>query len=171
MNVDQWDGYEDARQRVLGFIEDAGIDNVAILAGDIHSSWAMEVSMDPYDPEIYDPETSEGALAVEFVAPSVTSRALENPDTAILAEEALMAIQPHLHYVDLLHRGYVLLNVTSNQMQAEWHYTPSVTYRTAQEIFGQAQRTLSGTSRLEQVDEPSRPKRHAPPLAPSDGLT
>jgi alkaline phosphatase D len=157
MNVDQWDGYEDARQRVLGFIEDEGVDNVVILAGDIHSSWAMEVSKDPYDPEVYDPKTSAGALAVEFVTPGVTSKALEDPELASIAEEAVMAVQPHLRYVDLLRRGYILLDVTPERVQSEWHYTPTITEVSSEDVFGQAQRVRSGSPSLEQVDEPSQP--------------
>src|SRR5690606_2258070 len=43
INIDQWDGYDAARERLLGFVEDNGIDDVVVLTGDIHTSWASDV--------------------------------------------------------------------------------------------------------------------------------
>jgi alkaline phosphatase D len=126
----------------------------------------MEVSKDPYDPEVYDPKTSAGALAVEFVTPGVTSKALEDPELASIAEEAVMAVQPHLRYVDLLRRGYILLDVTPERVQSEWHYTPTITEVSSEDVFGQAQRVRSGSPSLEQVDEPSQPNPRGAEPAP-----
>ena len=51
------------------------MDNVVVLTGDIHTSWAIDLSTNPYDDETYDPDSGAGALAVEFVTPAVTSGA------------------------------------------------------------------------------------------------
>ncbi|MEE4298791.1 MAG: alkaline phosphatase D family protein, partial [Pseudomonadales bacterium] len=69
LNTDQWDGYAPARARVLGHLAANGIDDVAVLTGDIHSSWAMDLAPDPFGGG-YDPATGRGSLAVEFVTPS-----------------------------------------------------------------------------------------------------
>ncbi|MGH9575890.1 MAG: alkaline phosphatase D family protein, partial [Terriglobales bacterium] len=41
-NVDGWDGYPAARQRVLDTLERGRIRDVVILSGDVHSSWALD---------------------------------------------------------------------------------------------------------------------------------
>ncbi|MBK6279208.1 MAG: alkaline phosphatase D family protein [Gammaproteobacteria bacterium] len=46
-NPDQWDGYPQARRRILEHLGRAGIDNVVFLTRDIHSSWALDVAPDP----------------------------------------------------------------------------------------------------------------------------
>jgi alkaline phosphatase D len=165
-NVDQWDGYPVARQTILDHIEDGNIDNVVVLTGDIHSSWGMEISRTPYLASVYDPETSRGSLAVEFVTPAVTSPALAQIDVAAKSEEGLYRTQPHLRYVDLYHRGYLLLDITAERTQAEWYFVPTVSQRTDQERLDQVLQTKSGSNRLEAAEAPSVPKLDAPLLAP-----
>ena len=68
--------------------------------------------------------------------------------------------------MDLFHRGYILLDVDAQRMQAEWYFTPSVRRQTSRELFGHALQTASGASRLQEVDQPSQPKPEAPLPAP-----
>jgi alkaline phosphatase D len=165
-NLDQWDGYAASRMAVLDHIEQRSIDNVVVLTGDIHSSWGLDISKDPYVPAVYDPETGEGSLAVEFVAPGVTSPALEDADLAAISEAALYATQPHLKYVELNHRGYLLLDITAEQTQAEWYFTPTVTRRTSREISGGTLLTKAGSNHLETSDRITSPRTSAPSPAP-----
>ena len=72
-NPDQWDGYPQARRRILEHLHRAGIGNVVVLTGDIHSSWALDVAPDPYDRARYDGQSGRGAQAVEFVPPGIAS--------------------------------------------------------------------------------------------------
>jgi alkaline phosphatase D len=39
VNLDQWDGYAAARQRLLGLLATGRVANPVVLAGDIHSTW------------------------------------------------------------------------------------------------------------------------------------
>ena len=39
LNVDQWDGYQPARDWVFRGIQETGTQNLVVLTGDIHSSW------------------------------------------------------------------------------------------------------------------------------------
>ena len=71
LNTDQWDGYPHARTRLLNVLEEGRIDNVAVLTGDIHSSWALDVARDPRRGP-HSASTGKGSLAVESVTPSVT---------------------------------------------------------------------------------------------------
>ena len=68
-NLDQWHGYPESRRRFLDFLRTAGASNVVVLTGDIHSSWANELVVDPGDPAQYDPATGRGAVAVEHGGP------------------------------------------------------------------------------------------------------
>lgn len=37
------------------------VNNMAVLTGDIHSSWAMDVATDPFNPAVYDPAAGRRA--------------------------------------------------------------------------------------------------------------
>ncbi|MFZ1831861.1 MAG: alkaline phosphatase D family protein, partial [Pseudomonadales bacterium] len=125
-NPDQWDGYPQARERVLAHIVQAGIRDVVILTGDIHSSWALDVVPDPYDPEAYDGSTGEGALAVEFVTSGVSSEPLgaylrqRDPQRLKKVIDGI-SNQPHLRYSDLESRGFMTLDVRRDVVEARWH--------------------------------------------------
>ena len=88
--LDIWDGYPTERTQILDYIRDNSIDNVVILTGDFHSSFAFDVADHPIDIDLqedpvfgmipfhnpnenYNQETGAGAVAVEFATPSVTS--------------------------------------------------------------------------------------------------
>ncbi|KAL6757072.1 alkaline phosphatase [Haematococcus lacustris] len=85
INTDGWDGYAAERERILDTIEQHAIDNVVVLTGDVHSSFAMDVPREQfkaYEPETgagYDPATGRGSLAVEMVCNSVTSLSANGP--------------------------------------------------------------------------------------------
>ena len=85
---------------------------------------------------------------------------------AVLSEEALYATQPHLQYVELLHRGYLLLDITAERTQAEWHFTPTVSQTTSNEVLGEMLRTDAGSSHLESTDQRSSPRQDMPLPAP-----
>lgn len=88
--LDIWDGYPAERQQVVDFIGGNEIDNVVLLTGDFHSSFAFDVAQPPVDlqfntvpgvgtlpfylpTENYNPETGAGSVAVEFATPSINS--------------------------------------------------------------------------------------------------
>lgn len=125
-NTDQWDGYAASRAAVLDFFERQAIDNVVILTGDIHSSWALDVSPNPFDPGAYDAASGRGSRAVELVAPAVTSPGVEDPAQAAALGAALRATHPHLKYVDLHRRGYLTLDVSHERIVAEWHHVRTI---------------------------------------------
>jgi alkaline phosphatase D len=65
-NMDQWDGYVAARNRLIGFLDRARVRNPITITGDIHSSWVHDLKTDFSD------ETSE-TVGTEFVGTSITS--------------------------------------------------------------------------------------------------
>ena len=153
--LDIWDGYPAERNEMIGFLRAGDIDNVVLLTGSFHSSVAYEVvdtpavvsftsvqgfdSIPRYAPAPgYDPATGAGAVAVEFITPSITSA---NFDETVgdgpakqLDEQINQPIRPlpgldlgnpnpHMKYVDLLNHGYYLLDVTPARVQADYYYS------------------------------------------------
>jgi alkaline phosphatase D len=75
---DSWDGYADERARILGELEQRGIDNVVFLTGDAHVFMASHLAADF---ENYD--ANRKPAGVEFVGGSVTSPGPDFPEQEI----------------------------------------------------------------------------------------
>lgn len=123
-NTDLWDGYPAARSRVLDQLAADRIADVAILSGDIHSSWAFDVPPDPWHG--YDAATGSGSRAVELVTPAISSPPLFADPRIRAAAGQIRALLPHLKFLDGERHGYVLLDATSTRLLAEWHAVGSV---------------------------------------------
>ncbi|MCZ6465339.1 MAG: alkaline phosphatase D family protein [Proteobacteria bacterium] len=161
VNPDQWDGYPASRSRVLDLLEGRGnagggaIDDVVILTGDIHSSWALDVPRDPFDPRRYDPATGRGSRAVEFVTPAAAAAPLGAFERVRKSLDQVEHTHPHVRFMDLDERGYVLLDLDAERAQAEWYFVDTVEERRAGERFGGAFAARRGEGRLTEVREPS----------------
>ena len=164
LNTDQWDGYPASRQRFFETLRDAQVNDVVVLTGDIHTSWAMDVSENPYDTAVYDPVTGRGSVAVEFVTPSVTSSALDAVNPALL--DILLENNPHMHWVDLENKGYVLVDVTPERVQGAWFFVSTVGSRDHDESFVRAYSTQAGANHLVEDAEAAPEIADAPELAP-----
>lgn len=145
-NTDVWDGYPAARARLMDYLTRDRISNVAILTGDIHSSWAMDVPRSPF--RGYTPATGAGSLAVEFVTPAVSSPPLFAGAGMRERSTLLRLAAPHLKYLDGENRGYVLLDVDAKRIQADWYFVPTVDTRTAEETKARTFVCERGSSRL-----------------------
>ncbi len=167
LNYDQWDGYEVSRRNLLGRLEAMALNNAVVLTGDIHSSWAMDVAMDPGNSFAYNQFTGEGSLAVEFVTPAVTSPAAPTKVLSDLAAAALIPLNRHLKWVDLYHRGYMVLDVTPERCKADWFHLETVSEPSNQEHFARSYMTKDGGNHVERANAPSAPKLNAPALAPA----
>ena len=170
LNSDQWDGYQPARNRIYDIIGSGRggqpIDNVVVLTGDIHSSWAADLTQDPNNPVVaaggYDPVTGAGSKAVEFVGTSVTSPGVDDPNGAVAG--FLRSVNPHFKYIDLNRRGYMLLDVTQQRTVCEWWYVDSIVSPSNIQSFGRAFEVRAGTNRLVPSSQ-TTPRTDAPPLA------
>ncbi|MES2800739.1 MAG: alkaline phosphatase D family protein [Bacteroidota bacterium] len=109
INTDAWDGYPITRQAVYDHILGNGIQNFAVLTGDIHTSWAFDL------------KSGSNKVGVEFVTPSITS-----PGSPINAGAVLQIENAHLKYVELTKHGFIMLNVTKDQLQADWYYIETI---------------------------------------------
>ncbi len=163
-NADSWDGYRVARDRVFDMIEEQKLDSVAVLTGDVHSSWAFDLPRRPFDN--YDPGTGRGSLAVEFAGTSVTSYSTlgTGPD----GENQLRGIlksRPHLHYVDGRYRGYFVVDLTRERLQADYFAMKTVLDRTPEERFAKGLAAPAGQMHLTEQASPA-PAQSAPDPAP-----
>jgi alkaline phosphatase D len=172
-NSDAWDGYQPARDRIYDVLKGTGgqtpVNNVVVLTGDIHSSWAADLTQDPNNGNVatggYNAGTGEGSRAVEFVGTSVSSPGVDDPATAAGTIAALAPANPHFKYINLNRRGYMLLDVTPARAVAEWWYVDTVASPSAVETFAVAYQTLFGSNRLQAATQ-TTPVVNPPALAP-----
>lgn len=170
LNTDQWDGYPAQRSRLFGFLADnpgGERDDVLVLTGDIHSSWANDLTPTPTDGAAYDPATGAGSLAVEFVCPGITSPGL-GPGAERLLRPRLPTEAPHIKYLDLARRGYIVLDLDATRAQAAWFHVADVTSIAGSEVtFSAAWETATGTNHLVESAAPADPRPGAPAPAPA----
>ncbi len=104
-NLDQWDGYVAARNRILGFLDQRRPSNPIVLTGDIHSSWVHDLKTDFADP-------ASRTVGTEFVGTSISS---DFPARFIPPVTAALPDNPHTKFFDGALRGYVRCDVTPEQ--------------------------------------------------------
>jgi alkaline phosphatase D len=162
INPDQWDGYRAERARVFDLLESLQVPNPVVLTGDIHTSWCMDLSRDPANPLVYNPINGSGSLGVEFVCTSITSPGLDalNDFTPLLR-----LVNPHMKYVDLARKGYLLLDISPERLVGEHWYVDAIDRSDVTESLGTAYAVDAGTRCLRPAEQTeSRPQ--APPPAP-----
>jgi alkaline phosphatase D len=172
LNTDQWDGYNPARNRVFDVIKGAAtgkpVNNVVVLTGDIHSSWAADLAQDPGNTNLatggYSASTGQGSSAVEFVGTSVSSPGVDTDTNGGIAG-ALRSINPHFKYINLHKRGYMLLDVTPQRVVCEFWHVDTVASPSNVQTFAAAFEVQAGTNRLAPSAQ-TTPRANAPLLAP-----
>lgn len=163
-NADSWDGYRASRDRVLDMVSQSKIDSFAVLTGDVHSSWVYDLPRRPYDG--YDPATGRGSLGLEFAVTSVTSHsALGSGPEGAQQLAGLRERMPHLHYVDGRYRGYYILDLTRERLQADYFAMKTVLDRTPEERFVKGFAAPAGQMHLTEQATPA-PAQTAPAPAP-----
>lgn len=164
VNMDQWDGYVAERNRLRDFIRTIGLNNLVVLTGDIHTSWAMELYENP---SLLIGGGFEKPFGVELVTPSVTSPGF--PDgVAEIVSAAVPLANPHIRYNELKSKGFVLVDVTPERLVAEWRYAQSITDESLIGVEAQTKRrqfqVLSGTNKLISTAVGPRPLAPTQPI-------
>jgi len=108
---DGWDAFPDARERLLAAIGQPRVQDVVLLGGDVHRHVAANLRLLPKD-------RSSPIVASEIVTSSLSSKGLSE----FLTQWMRMS-NPDLLHLRSDQRGYVLLDVTSAQMVAEFRAT------------------------------------------------
>jgi len=164
-NLDQWDGYIPARQRLYDAVRTNNVDNLVVLTGDIHTSWANELTENPWNPAGYDPATGRGVLGVEFVCPAVSSPGIVNPVEAAQTAAFVRSVSPHMKYAELNKRGYVLLDIDRERVQGEFWHVATVDAPSREETLAAAFVNEAGANRLQPVASPSVARQEIEPAA------
>ena len=125
----------------------------SVLTGDIHSSWAQDLPRDPWDG--YDKNKGVGSLGVEFAGTSVTS-----PSGLGVGEEAekrriAAGQRPHLHYIEDRYRGYFVIDMTKQRLQADFYGVETILERSNKERFEKGLITESGSNHLVEASKPA----------------
>jgi alkaline phosphatase D len=157
-NEDQWNGYPVGRTRLMEFLRDNEIPNVVVVTGDVHSSWGMDVTVGDGS---YDTDTGDGAVAVEFVAPGITSP-LEIAQQIV---DAFTNQSPHIYYSEATSRGYLVLDVQSDKVQSDWYLLDGLAETEGNERLDASWAVLDGTAHIVESDGPEAPSGEVPPLA------
>jgi alkaline phosphatase D len=122
-NLDAWDGYPAEKKDLSNFIATKHIKDILILAGDTHSSWAIEAAIDV--PRTYNAKTSAGAFAVELGTTSISSANQDESapaDTVKKREALVLKTNPHVKYLNARDHGYMLLTLYPKRAKAQWYF-------------------------------------------------
>ncbi|NJC71488.1 twin-arginine translocation signal domain-containing protein [Planosporangium thailandense] len=145
VNPDDWDGYNADREHLVNFLRANRVSNVVFLTGDIHSSWASELTTRT---------TVQSPTAVEFVVTSVTSDNVDDfthtpPDTLSLAiAGVLRAANPHVKWAELDQHGYGVLDVTPDRCRMDWYFVTDRTKADAGAYLARSFSVDNGVARL-----------------------
>ncbi|MET9517119.1 alkaline phosphatase D family protein [Streptomyces sp. NPDC002994] len=154
VNVDQWDGYTDDRKELITHLRDRAIKNTVFLTGDIHMAWANDV---PVRAATYPLSPS---AATEFVVTSVSSDNLDDilhvaPQTvSLVAATAVKAANRHVKWLDMDSHGFGVLDITGERSQMDYFVISDKTRQDATARWARSYRTLSGTQKVERVNQP-----------------
>ena len=136
INPDQWDGYQAERKNILEYILDNNIENIFFLSGDIHTSWANDVYLEKKDYKRFGNPNKKKRTSVttEFITPSVTS-----PSFGLLkgigGKILIKMLMKHIKYVELRHKGYIILDVNHKRVKADWYFVNTVKKRKYKEKY------------------------------------
>ena len=177
--IDNWESYPTQRNSIIDSLRNKNIDNVVIVTGDSHSSWAFDVTKqavqypvaqflnlpqpNPYNAatgEGYTPATGAGSHAVEFGTPSISSPNFDEALGPVVTAqfEFLMnnpvpqigvVYNPHAKFLDLDRHGYFILDLTATSAQADFFYVSTISIDTTLEAFGAGVFTADGQNHLQ----------------------
>lgn len=138
VNTDSWDGYPAERQRLFNHLSSQNIDNTVVVTGDIHTSWALNL------------QNGNTPVGVEFVSPSVTS-----PGSPVNLSALITAQNPHIKYVELTKKGFVLVDIDTNRVQGDWYYINTLDQMDPTNSCVKSYITNNGSNSLTLANSPS----------------
>ncbi|CAL2090944.1 alkaline phosphatase D family protein [Tenacibaculum sp. 190524A02b] len=143
---DAWDGYSEERARIHDFVLNNNIDNLVVLTGDIHSTFAGDIIH------------NKKCVASEFVVPSVTSQNLDvvGSFAAGIAEFYTKTLNRHMKEVDLDVHGYYVLDVKEERVQADWYYMHGIKAPQAGQFYKKGFYVNRGTCGIKSTSRPAQ---------------
>jgi alkaline phosphatase D len=116
-SMDQWSGYDAARNRLVDFLAAARPANPVVLTGDIHSNWVNDIKADFADPD-------SATVGTELVVTSISSGGDGEDQRA--TTPAVLADNPFVRFFNG-QRGYVTCELTPDTLTAHYRVVPYVT--------------------------------------------
>ena len=110
--TDGWDGYPQARARLLQTVADARLSDVVLLGGDVHANVAAQLRVQPGD------ERSP-VVASELVTTSVSTRGISPKFMALIQRD-----NPDIRHARSDERGYTLIDIRPERLEAQFLTTP-----------------------------------------------
>jgi alkaline phosphatase D len=149
--VEDWNGFLAQRQRLVDGM--AGIDDVVILTGDVHQSFASEI---PARPNRY--LLDRRSVAVEYVTPGVASPSLQTMvnqvapgvgnllDVVLTTNNALA--NPWIRWSEGFKTGCMIVDFSSARVQADWYLVDKGTDPSSPIRRVASRQTKAGTRRI-----------------------
>jgi alkaline phosphatase D len=109
-SMDQWSGYDAARNRLVDFLGGRRPSNPVVLTGDIHSNWVNDLKADFADP-------SSATVGTELVVTSISSGGDGSDTNARTAE--ILAANPFVRFYNG-QRGYVVCELSEEALRADY---------------------------------------------------
>ncbi len=145
-NFDSWDGYPAEKNKMINFIEANKIKDLIFVTGDTHASWAIEVPT-----KIYNPKTSQGALAIELGTTSISSGNDDDrkpSDVVKQIEIDMIKLNPHIKYFNDRDHGYLLLTLYPDKAKGEWYYMETLRQPQTKEYLAKKVEVAKGSMKL-----------------------
>ncbi len=145
LDDDQWDGFPAERDELLRAIAAPGCGRSLLLAGDLHTSMAVEHAH---------PDRTDTPVVAEVVTTSITSQNLDEklkvaPGTVgpAIADQFARTL-PGLRWCELESHGYVVADVRPAEIALEWWFVDTVLEPSDVEYRGQEMSVRHGDARL-----------------------
>lgn len=160
VTTDAWDGYPRERENLYNEIVNRGIENVVVLTGDIHTSWANDLPFGNYDAS--DPNNITGSVGVEMITPSITTQASPVP----IPFSLIQSQNEHIHWANLDKKGYIILDLTASRAQGDWSFVSTITSTDYTTDHASSWYVNDSETFLRESQNESTPLGTYPPLAP-----
>lgn len=107
-NLDAWDGYPAARERLYAGFRRAGSQPL-VLSGDSHAFWANNLA-----------DAQGRQVAVEFGTSAISSPSIGDALPRVPLGDLLVKSSPEVHFCDQRAKGYILLTLTPDKAAADY---------------------------------------------------
>jgi len=123
-NLDAWDGYPVAREKLLATVLAAN-KKLVVLSGDTHNAWHSQLTLAGY----ISPSQAGVKVGEEFATPSVASVGLESYFSTLPTANVKSIFEnvvDDLKWMDSSRRGYLKMTFTKTQAKGEWIFVNTV---------------------------------------------
>ena len=123
-NLDAWDGYPVAREKLLATILGAN-KRLVVLAGDTHNAWNSQLTL----AGLLSPSQAGLIVGEEFATPSVNSVGFESYFTTLpsaTVKSIFESVPDDVKWLDPSRRGYLKMTFTKTQAKGEWVFVNTV---------------------------------------------